>query len=107
MTTAIVFSSQTGNTEMMAEQIKAGAEAAGKEVLYCDLSEGVDESAVLAADLIILCPGNGQVESARTSLAYGVASRTRLTSQSCISHRIHPLGISKPSRFFPVGMPVS
>ena len=54
MTTAIVFSSQTGNTEMMAEQIKAGAEAAGKEVLYCDLSEGVDESAVLAADLIIL-----------------------------------------------------
>lgn len=54
MTTAIVFSSQTGNTEMMAEQIKAGAEAAGKEVLYCDLSESVDESAVLAADLIIL-----------------------------------------------------
>ena len=55
MTTAIVFSSQTGNTEMMADQIKAGAEAAGKEVLFCNITDsGCDEAAVLAADLIIL-----------------------------------------------------
>ena len=55
MTTAIVFSSQTGNTEMMAEQIKAGAEAAGKDVLYCNIADGnCDASEVLGCDLIIL-----------------------------------------------------
>ncbi len=55
MTTAIVFASQTGNTEMMAEAIKSGAEAAGRDVLYCDLGAGnPDASAVLSSDLIIL-----------------------------------------------------
>ncbi len=55
MTTAIVFASQTGNTEMMAEAIKSGAESAGKDVLYCDLASGSpDASAVLSSDLIIL-----------------------------------------------------
>ena len=57
MKTAIVFSSQTGNTQHMAEQIRAGAEAAGKEVICCDISagpSGADADAVLGADLIIL-----------------------------------------------------
>ena len=57
MKTAIVYSSQTGNTQHMAEQIRAGAEAAGKEVICCDISaesSAADADAVLGADLIIL-----------------------------------------------------
>ena len=55
MKTAIVFSTTTGNTELMAEQIKAGAEAAGKEIYFCNLAENsADKDAVLGSDLIIL-----------------------------------------------------
>lgn len=64
MTTAIVFISESGNTEAMAEAIKAGAEAAGKDVLYCDLASGnPDAEKVLACDPIILgSPAMGDEE---------------------------------------------
>ncbi|MBR2254247.1 MAG: flavodoxin domain-containing protein [Candidatus Methanomethylophilaceae archaeon] len=55
MKTAIVYSSQTGNTEMMAEQIRMGAEGAGRDVLYSNLADGFpDKAEVLSSDLIIL-----------------------------------------------------
>ncbi len=55
MLTAIVFSTTTGNTALMAEQIRAGAESAGREVLFMDISSSIpDVEAALGADLLIL-----------------------------------------------------
>lgn len=53
MQKAIVYSSQTGNTEMMANAIKEGAEASGATVLF-STADSADANAVLASDVIIL-----------------------------------------------------
>ena len=52
MKKAIIYSSTTGNTEMMAEAIKKGAESAGADVLYAT-GDAADADAVLACDVLI------------------------------------------------------
>lgn len=53
MKKAVIFSSQTGNTEAMAEAIAEGAKEAGSEVYYSDCY-GADIEQVLACDIIFL-----------------------------------------------------
>ncbi len=53
MQKAIVYSSQTGNTEMMAEAVREGAESAGASVIYAT-GDSADVDAVLSSDVLIL-----------------------------------------------------
>ncbi len=53
MKKAIIYSSTTGNTEMMAQAIREGAEAADSEVLYAT-GDTADADQALACDVLIL-----------------------------------------------------
>ncbi len=58
MRVAIVYWSGTGNTETMANAVKEGAESAGAEVKFLNVSEADD--GVLNADALLMgCPAMG------------------------------------------------
>lgn len=59
---SIIYYTETGNTEAMAEAIKVGAEEAGKEVNYVAV-DGASSEDVENADVIFLgCPAKGDEE---------------------------------------------
>lgn len=53
MKKAIVYASNTGNTEKMAEAVKKGAEATGAEVVFAT-AESAKEQDVLSCDVLLL-----------------------------------------------------
>ncbi|MDO4711341.1 MAG: flavodoxin [Peptostreptococcaceae bacterium] len=56
---AVIYWSQTGNTQMMAEAIKAGAESAGAEVALFEVSQLKPEDALAYDALALGCPAMG------------------------------------------------
>ena len=59
MNIAIIYWSQTGNTEAMAEAIAEGAKTAGAEVTLTEVS-GIDVTKALSFDMLALgCPSMG------------------------------------------------
>lgn len=62
MLKAIVYASNTGNTEAMAQAVKSGAEKSGAEIIYTT-AEDADGNEVLSADMLLLgCPAMGDEE---------------------------------------------
>ncbi len=56
---AVIYWSQTGNTQAMAEAIKAGAESAGAEVEIFEVSQITPDAAAAYSTLALGCPAMG------------------------------------------------
>lgn len=62
MLKAIIYASNTGNTEAMAQAVKRGAEKSGSETIYFT-AEDAESDKVLSADILFLgCPAMGDEE---------------------------------------------